>query len=92
MEDEKPISRACRIIGGASQMARSLGITPPSVSQWISGSRPIPAERCPAIERATGGAVTCEELRPDVDWAYLRGTRCEEKISPAAAAEVKEAA
>ncbi|MDT4679101.1 transcriptional regulator, partial [Escherichia coli] len=30
-------------------------------------------ERCPAIEKATGGAVTCEELRPDIDWAYLRG-------------------
>lgn len=27
-----------------------------------------------AIERESAGAVTCEELRPDVDWAYLRGT------------------
>jgi DNA-binding transcriptional regulator YdaS (Cro superfamily) len=27
-----------------------------------------------SIEKASGGAVTCEELRPDVDWAYLRGT------------------
>ncbi len=27
-----------------------------------------------AIERETNRAVTCEELRPDVDWAYLRGT------------------
>lgn len=27
-----------------------------------------------AIERESVGAVTCEELRPDVDWAYLRGT------------------
>ncbi|MGF6695194.1 DNA-binding transcriptional regulator YdaS (Cro superfamily) [Metapseudomonas resinovorans] len=26
------------------------------------------------IERESKGAVTCEELRPDVDWAYLRGT------------------
>lgn len=25
-----------------------------------------------AIERESAGAVTCEELRPDVDWAYLR--------------------
>lgn len=29
---------------------------------------------CIAIERESAGAVTCEELRPDVDWAYLRGT------------------
>lgn len=27
-----------------------------------------------AIERESNRAVTCEELRPDVDWAYLRGT------------------
>jgi len=27
------------------------------------------------IDRETNGAVTCEELRPDVDWAYLRGTK-----------------
>lgn len=26
------------------------------------------------IEKHTDGAVRCEELRPDVDWAYLRGT------------------
>lgn len=26
------------------------------------------------IERETKGAVRCEDLRPDVDWAYLRGT------------------
>ena len=32
----------------------------------------VPADYCPAIERATG--VPCERLRPSVDWAYLRGT------------------
>jgi DNA-binding transcriptional regulator YdaS (Cro superfamily) len=26
-----------------------------------------------ALERESGGAVTCEELRPDVDWSVLRG-------------------
>ena len=29
---------------------------------------------CINIERESGGAVTCEELRPDVDWAYLRSS------------------
>lgn len=28
-----------------------------------------------AFERESTCAVTCEEVRPDVDWAYLRGTR-----------------
>ena len=27
------------------------------------------------IERASGGRVTAEQLRPDVDWAYVRGSR-----------------
>lgn len=27
---------------------------------------------CINIERETGGAVRCEDLRPDVDWAWLR--------------------
>ena len=59
--------------GRASSLGRSMGITPVLVSQWASG-RQVPAERCPEIEKATLGAVTCEELRPDVDWAYLRST------------------
>jgi DNA-binding transcriptional regulator YdaS (Cro superfamily) len=33
----------------------------------------VPAEWCVAIERETAGAVTVEELRPDVDWAVIRG-------------------
>lgn len=50
-------------------MARVLDISPQMVTQWKDGTRPIPAERALEIERATGGAVTCEELRPDVDWS-----------------------
>lgn len=26
------------------------------------------------LERESGGAVRCEQLRPDVDWAYLRAS------------------
>lgn len=58
--------------GLAASLARTLGVTPVTVSQWGSGARQVPAERCPDIERATGGVVICEELRPDVDWAYIR--------------------
>ncbi len=59
--------------GQASDLGRAIGVTPVLISQWANGRRPVPAERCPAIEKATSGEVTCEELRPDVDWAYLRG-------------------
>ena len=52
--------------GRASSLARALKITPVLVSQW-AGGRPVPIERCPAIEAATGGAVLRSDLRPD-DW------------------------
>jgi DNA-binding transcriptional regulator YdaS (Cro superfamily) len=41
----------------------------------ISIRQPINAATAIAIERESGGAVTCESLRHDVDWAYIRGTR-----------------
>ena len=79
---------AIAALGGLSSAARSL----PSVrsyqviQQWRD--KGIHAERCPSIERATGGAVTCEELRPDVDWAVLRNSsRCCLLAEPDAAAE-----
>lgn len=56
----------------AKQLAETIGVPQALISQWRRKVRPVPAERCPAIERATNGAVTCEELRPDVDWAVLR--------------------
>jgi len=65
--------------GRAAEIARSLGIVPVLLSQWSSGVRRVPADHCPAIERITNGAVRCEELRPDVDWTYLRGTDCSPK-------------
>lgn len=60
--------------GRSALLGRILSVSPVLISQWINGVRQIPAERCPEIEKATNGAVTCEELRPDVDWSYLRRT------------------
>jgi DNA-binding transcriptional regulator YdaS (Cro superfamily) len=58
--------------GRAAALAVSLSVPAESVSQWQSGVKRVPAERCPAIERATSGAVRCEDMRPDVDWGILR--------------------
>ena len=71
-----PITKAFKAVGSGSELARRLGVHVSMPSQWAMGHRPIPAERCIEIERITNGAVRCEELRPDVDWAYLRATDC----------------
>lgn len=70
--DANPLLRACEIVGGQAALARLLDVKPPTVNEWIKGGRRVPAPRCPQIERATDRQVTCEQLRPDVDWAYLR--------------------
>jgi DNA-binding transcriptional regulator YdaS (Cro superfamily) len=54
--------------GSQTRLALQIEVQPQLVWQWASESRPIPAERCPSLERATEGAVTCEEMRPDVCW------------------------
>jgi DNA-binding transcriptional regulator YdaS (Cro superfamily) len=58
--------------GRQSSLARAIGADSQLVWQWARGMRQVPADRCPAIERATGGEVRCEELRPDVEWSVLR--------------------
>jgi DNA-binding transcriptional regulator YdaS (Cro superfamily) len=75
--------------GRASRLAEALGLSNPSnpvlVYQWANGVRPVPAARCPAIERATAGAVTCEELNAEVDWAVLRQSAATKRPAKVAA-------
>jgi DNA-binding transcriptional regulator YdaS (Cro superfamily) len=49
-----------------SELAARIGVSKAAISQWLSGKPP--PDRCPALERATDGRVTCEEMRPDVSW------------------------
>lgn len=53
-------------------MATALEVRQPTVSEWLRGERQVPPRQCPKIERLTDGAVTCEMLRPDMEWAVLR--------------------
>lgn len=78
-----PIQNACAKLGGQAALARELGLTAAAVSQWVAGIRPVPAEHCPRIERLTDGEVRCEELLPNVDWAYLRASRPTPELSRA---------
>src|SRR5574337_284998 len=60
---------AIQLAGGASALARKLGLNSPAVVYQWSVTR-VPAEWCPRLEELTG--VRCEDLRPDVKWSVLR--------------------
>lgn len=66
------VQEAIDHFGSQANIASALKVSQPTISEWLRGERRVPAERCPQIERLTGGAVRCEALRPDVDWAVLR--------------------
>jgi TorA maturation chaperone TorD len=61
------LSEAIRVAGGVSELARQLGISQPSVSNWIR----VPAERVVSVEAATG--VDRAVLRPDLYSAQKLG-------------------
>lgn len=52
------------------------GTTRGHLTNIAYGQKPCSEKLAIAIERESLGAVRCETLRPDVDWAYLRGTDC----------------
>lgn len=54
------LDKAIRAVGGVSELARRIGISQPSVSNWDR----VPAERIAAVEAATG--IERAALRPDL--------------------------
>ena len=56
----RAMKRAIKAAGGPSALARALGISPQSVSEWPEP----PLDRVVAIEKLTG--VSRFELRPDL--------------------------
>ncbi len=59
--------------GSQGVLARALNVPQSLLSAWAAsgcGRRSVPIQRCVAIERATNGAVTRRDLRPD-DWHLI---------------------
>lgn len=53
--------------GKQAALCKQIGAHAPDLSRWAKGDRPIPVERCVAIETATERAVMRWHLRPH-DW------------------------
>lgn len=71
MEKNTPIEIVFELLGGITAVARHFHLTPWAVSKWRER---VPSDRCIDLEKLTRGEVRCEQLRPDIDWAYLRTT------------------
>lgn len=76
--------------GAQAELARALGVPQSLPSAWAASDpekrRPVPVQHCLAIQRATNGAVTLRDLRPD-DWQLIWPEPAEPQ-DPTPAAEV----
>ncbi|MBP0115208.1 MULTISPECIES: molecular chaperone TorD family protein [Bradyrhizobium] len=75
------LDRAIDAAGGIAQLARKIGISQPSVSNWTR----VPAQRVVAVEAATG--VSRNDLRPDL---YSEQAGSAELVDPIDAARAQE--
>ena len=64
------LDRAIEIAGGVGLLAGLITSRQSVVSNWRARGN-VSAEGCCDIERALAGAVTCEELRPDLRWQRM---------------------
>lgn len=60
----------CAIRGNQSYLAKKTGIAPAFINQIARGVRSVPVQSAAAIENATNGAVTRQEMFPD-DWEKI---------------------
>lgn len=62
------LRRAIEICGGQSHLAARIGgkVKQAHVWYWLRRSERVPAEYVIAVERATEGAVSRHDLRPDL--------------------------
>lgn len=71
MSPIEAMEEVTRIVGSKAEIARQLEVKAPTVSQWCSGERPVPAKRALELERLSGGQVSKASLCPGFPWQQL---------------------
>jgi len=69
---KEPLERAIAHVGTLRKFCDLLEVSRYTVTGWRNQKWVMPAHHCVKVEKITDGQVRCEELRPDVDWQYLR--------------------
>lgn len=62
----RALQKAIAACGSQAELARRIGKKQAHVWNWLNRDQSVPAEVVLSIERATDGAVTRHELRPDI--------------------------
>jgi DNA-binding transcriptional regulator YdaS (Cro superfamily) len=81
MSISTPVLKAIEVVGSQSELARLVGVSPQAVHAWTKGGA-ISALCASRIERATAGAITRSDLRPDI-FGPLDATPGTEATKPA---------
>lgn len=68
------LQKAIQRLGSKVALARACGQVPQAVTRWVRTGK-VPAHHCRAIEQATKGDVTAQQLRPDVFGAPAKSSR-----------------
>lgn len=71
MKSAEAAKEASRLLGSQAEMARLLQVTAPTVNQWCSGERAVPAKRALQIEALTEGQIKKADLCPSFPWAQI---------------------
>jgi len=79
MEQMHPLDMA----GVRPKIIDALGVSQQAISNWKA--REVPIEHCASIEKATDGAVTRKDLRPN-DWHLIWPELVKSRKQPAKAA------
>ncbi len=66
MTSKEHLARAIALCGGQSKLSRAIKTSQARVWYWLHEAAVVPGEACLKIEAATGGAVTRQQLRPDL--------------------------
>jgi DNA-binding transcriptional regulator YdaS (Cro superfamily) len=77
-----PLEEAIDLCGGQAGLAARMttvrqqsgrpAVRQQNVWNWLTRSGgTVPGEQCPDLEYATDGKVSCEQLRPDIDWVRV---------------------
>ncbi|MHA6234248.1 Cro/CI family transcriptional regulator [Pseudomonas fluorescens group sp. PF-69] len=71
MKSADAAKEASRLLGSQAELARLLRVTAPTVNQWCSGERAVPAKRALQIEALTEGQIKKSDLCPSFPWGQI---------------------